>query len=211
VAAGPAAAAERPNGHAVQFGIAGSFRLADFGDPTLAYQRFIGPDLAWRTSLGVDLRYDDSGYSVEYEGPEPSHGSKDVQEWTHTVGIASEWLWYRGAAVSLFFGGGPRVSYAGYQYDNMHFNTYHHQWTGYRDQISEWAAGAQACLGVQWVAVEWLTVHAEYDARAMYRHRVLEQEWIYAGDEPTRLTEKTTTDGLLIDSLGVRFGLSVYF
>jgi hypothetical protein len=45
----------------------------------------------------------------------------------------------------------------------------------------------------------------------MYRHRVLEQEWIYAGDEPTRLTEKTTTDGLLIDSLGVRFGLSVYF
>jgi hypothetical protein len=45
------AAASRPCGQAIQFGIGSSFRLWDFGGSTLAYQRFVGRDVAWRLRL----------------------------------------------------------------------------------------------------------------------------------------------------------------
>jgi hypothetical protein len=206
-----AAAPDRPSGQAIQFGIGWILTLESFQDATLAYQRFIGRDVAWRASLGLDLDYRDGEYSVDYEAENPVDHTKDKIEWDHTVGVVSEWLWYRGANVSVFFGGGPRVSYASHQDEYWSYSSYEEAWTHERTWNREFGGGLQGCLGVQWVAVEWLTIHAEYDARAMYIHRVSELKRASAADDPPARTATTTVDGLSFDSQGVRFGLSVYF
>jgi hypothetical protein len=213
LAAVPGAAAERPGGQAIQFGIAGNFTLGNFAEATLAYQRFISPDVAWRVGLGVNLGYEQSDISVkrtEPAEPSPFSGSRDGEEWNHTVAVGSEFLWYRGSAVALFFGAGPRVSYATYQYDYWDYDVYAGDWSHFRERNGDLAAGVQGCLGVQWAAVKWLALHAEYDARAMYHRRVYEDDLFYPGNPAEHSNDKTTTDEFLLDSRGVRFGLSVY-
>jgi hypothetical protein len=198
----------RPIGQAIQFGISWIFTLDRFQDATLAYQRSISPDVAWRTSVGIELDYEDGEYSLEYQARDSVDVARDQLEWAHAVSVASEWLWYRGDNVSVFFGGGPRLSYSTSQDDYWRYSIEDTEWTRDRTQRREFGGGAQGCLGVQWVAVEWLTIHAEYAARAIYFHRVSENK---REDETSTRTETTIVDGLMFDSLGVRFGLSVYF
>ena len=170
------AAPNRPVGQALQFGIDWLARLDTFQEATLAYQRSIGPDVAWRASIGLAMEYEDLAYSLEYQAGDSIEASTDGTKWEHGVSIASEWLWYRGNNVSVFWGGGPRFSYSASRDIYWAYSIRDEEWRRERWQRSEFGGGVQGCLGVQWVAVEWLTIHAEYAARAAYFHQISEDK-----------------------------------
>lgn len=205
-----AAGGARPRGQAIQFGIAENFRLTDFGGATLAYQRFVCPDVAWRISVGVDAEQSTDESSYHGSGDEDVDGAADVDDWFQSFSLASEWLWYRGEAVSVFFGGGPRVSYSSVQ-DEYWGRYTSESWARQCRVRDVLGAGLQGCLGVQWTAAGWLTLHAEYDVQCMYSHTVTEDRFTVTGDSEQFSRETDVVDGVSLDSRGVRFGLSAYF
>ena len=202
------AAPSRPIGQAIQFGIRWEFTLDRFQEAMISYQRSINPHVAWRGTIGLQMDYEDAEYSLEYQARDSIDVSRAATDWKHSLTIASEWLWYRGDNVSVFFGGGPWLSYSGSREVGWHYSIDDEEWTKDQRRRREFSGGAQGCLGVQWVAVEWLTIHAEYVTRALYRHRFSEDKRV---DSTSERTATTIEDGLLFDSLGVRFGLSAYF
>ena len=204
-----AAAASRPDGQAMQFRIGSSFSLSSFDGATLAYQRFLGRDVAWRLSLGVDLRYERTEHSEKHAGDYSVDESFDYPVWGHGVSVSSEWLAYRGDQVSLFFGGGPRVSYTSYRDEDFDF--YSGTWRRARHSGDTYSVGLQGCIGIQWAATDWLALHAEYSARCMYSHEVQEYLRQETGDDEEHRVESTVRNVFFLDSRGVRFGLSAYF
>lgn len=198
-------------GQAIQFGIGSNFTLTDFGGTTLSYQRSLGPDAAWRVSVGVNVRYDNIDHSEEYTGDEVGEDTVDQVEWSHRVSVASEWLWYRGSTVSVFFGGGPRASFSSYQDEDSDYNVSADYWRHYRASGDEFGVGLQGCLGVQWAASSWLAVHAQYGVRCEYLHRVQRRSWVVTGEDGHFEEATDTVDEVSFGSSGVRFGLSAYF
>ena len=204
-----ASAATRPVGQAIQFRIGKSLTLSDFGGLTLAYQRSLGRDVAWRVSLGVDLRLDNGELSETHLGDYSLDESVDTTEWRHGISLSSEWLAYRGDQVSVFFGGGPRIEYSSSQSEDCRY--YAESQRFWRDKGESYAAGVQGCIGVQWAAADWLTLHAEYSARLMYSYSEVKYWRAEIGDDNWYDSETERIDSFLLDSRGVRFGLSAYF
>ena len=204
-----AAAAGRSGGQAIQFGIGHSFKLDCFDGATLAYQRFLGKDVAWRVSLGVDLHYDSTEESQVHAGDYSVDESFDYSGWNHGIYVSSEWLAYRGDQVSVFFGGGPRVSYTSYRDDDIDFRS--GTWRLRRRSGESYGVGLQGCFGVQWAATDWLAVHAEYRLLCTYSHEAEEYLWVETGEDEESYAENEVVDRFFLDSRGVRFGLSAYF
>ena len=204
-----APAVNRPDGQAIQFGIGSSFNLSNFDGATIAYQRFLRPDLAWRLSVGADLLHDSGDMSERRTGEHGFDESTDFSEWNHEISLASEWLAYRGDQVAVFFGGGPRISYLSRRDEYSYYSM--EAWHLRRSDSESFGAGFQGALGIQWAAADWLALHAEYGARCTYSHEVREQVQWTEGEDEDYHRETTTFDRLFLDSRGVRFGLSAYF
>ncbi len=204
------ATTNRPLGQAIQFGIGSSFSLRDFGGSTLAYQRFVGRNVAWRLSLGLDLQYDSGKESEQVTGEYDIDASFDTTEWRHLVSLSSEWLVYRGERLAVFYGGGPRISYYSDQDDDW-YSASGGEWRYWRYSRESYGVGLQGCAGVQWAATDWLAVHAEYSVRCMYLH--VKEEYVRAetGDDGYSSVVTDEFNRIDLDSRGVRFGLSVYF
>ena len=200
----------RPLGQAIQFGIGSSFNLRSFGASTLAYQRFVGRNVAWRLSLGLNLQYDSGKESTQATGDYDVDESVDTTEWDHLVSLSSEWLVYRGEGVAIFYGGGPRISYYSRQ-DEYWYPDSSGEWDLWRHGRESYGIGLQGCVGVQWTAADWLVVHAEYSMRCMYLHIVGESVHARTGEDGYSSVETDELDRFDLDSRGVRFGLSAYF
>ena len=202
----------RPTGHAIQFSVQKELALRDFGALTIAYQRFIGPDMAVRLGATIDLMHDSSEVSglviTEADG-EVYDSSVEHGEWYHTGHLSCEWLWYRGEVLSLYYGGGPRVFYTSTRTENSDFHESYDRHM--RRDGEEFGGGIQGCLGIQWRACEWLAIHAEYNARLYYSHLTEEVQTLKTGDSPEYTEDREETDRVVFDSRGVRVGLSAYF
>ena len=200
---------DRPKGQAIQFGIGSSFRLGTFAGTTLSYQRFLSEQVAWRIGVSIDADYETVEVSQTSTGDVEIDGSDELTQWDHSLSAVSEWLVYRGSVVSVYFGGGPRVSYS----TGQHENVYHHEesWRMERRRASELGAGVAGVIGVQWGAADSLALHAEYRVHAMYVHETSDR-WAAEGGTQNYVAElHTSIDSFELDSQGVRFGLSVYF
>lgn len=203
---------ERPSGQSIQFGIIGDFRLGTFEGTTISYQRFLSERVAWRVGVSIDVDYSAVDYSETSIGDLEEEGDTDLTQWNNSFSAVSEWLVYRGAPVSVYFGGGPRISYTTRQSESVWF---------YPDDEGSWRAsgrqekslglGLSGVIGVQWAAADWVALHAEYRLDAMYRHETSDR-WNAEGGSHEYLTEHcTVADRFVLDSKSVRFGLSVYF
>jgi hypothetical protein len=215
LAAGPEdAGAEvgRPHGRAMQFSIQSSFAVRDFGALTVAYQRFLGDDVALRLGLTLDLSHQAGDYGELYitqEEGEIYDESIEHGEWDHTGHVSCEWIRYTGERLSLYYGGGPRIFYSSHRDEDSSF------YEGFarhsrRDQ-EEYGGGLQGCLGIQWAFCDWLAVHAEYQVFCTYSHSTETYQRLQTGDGANFTEEKYTSDTVTLDSRGVRMGLSAYF
>lgn len=201
-----------PTGQAIQFSIGSSFRLGAFEGGTISYQRFIGDRVAWRLGLTVDANYSAVEYEETAVGDVEMDGSIDLTDWSSSFSASSEWLLYRGSTVSMYFGGGPRVSYSTRQDEYARF---------YPDDDESWRAervrgtglgiGAGGIVGVQWAPADWVALHAEYRVNAMYRHETFERTTAEGGSDNYVREATDTVNRFVLDSTGVRFGLSMYF
>lgn len=201
-----------PTGQAIQFGIGSSFRLGTFEGATISYQRFLTDRVAWRLGLSIDADYRATEYEETAVGDIEMSGSIDLTDWNSSFSASSEWLLYRGSVVSMYFGGGPRVSYSSRQDEYARF---------YPDDDESWRAervrgtglgiGAGGVVGVQWAAADWIALHAEYRVNAMYRHETYERTLAEGGSEEYIREITDTVNRFVLDSTGVRFGLSIYF
>lgn len=210
----PALADARPTGSALVFGVGSNFRIDSFNGATVAYQRDLRGDLAWRFSVTIELDSGETEYSGEIESESPNTYSEAGDEWDHTISLCSEWLTYRGSEISLYYGGGPRVSYTNWLHSYRSFgfsggyvNDWNHENSGQSLHL-----GVTGILGVQWTPVRWCTIHAEYRVVAGYvSESTGTRRWEAYSSNPYTLEEDRTTQGFELDPLGVRVGLSIYF
>ena len=203
------AAAERPVGRAMQFGITSYLRLSDFNGGTIAYQSNLSPDAAWRLGATVNVSDSRGDESFIYIDGEDTEASGDETVRSCDLALTCQWLRYRGDVLSVYFGGGPRLSFTYSRSEGYTFQT----WTQYERHYwsRTFGVGLEGCLGVQWTATDWLAIHAEYVTRLTYQHtNVEEDEWSLEGDEE-HVKRTTSVDAFEFDSTGVRFGVSVYF
>jgi hypothetical protein len=207
-----AAVAERPQGQAIQFGIGQFLNLKEFGGATIAYQRCLSRNVAWRLGVTVDLNYSASDYSETGTGDADMDASAHLKVWNHQVAVSCEWLVLRGSPVSLYFGGGPRFSYSTSQDEHVDFALGDEEsWHTDRSDVSGLSAGAVGVLGVQWAPSDWCALHAEYRVNASYVRRVVETWRVVSGDTDYTHDQDETWNGFALDSEGVRAGLSIYF
>jgi opacity protein-like surface antigen len=207
-----ASSGERPQGQAIQFGIGSSFSVSQFSGATIGYQRSLSENVTWRLSMTLDLNYTSVDQADVGTGDAEMDESVDLEEWSHYLSASSEWFVSRGAPVSVYFGGGPRIAYSTRQDDRADFRS-GDPVVEYRDtrRVSALSAGASGLLGVQWAPSDWFALHAEYRLSALYVRRT-EGTWTSrSGDDGYFLEETLTWNGVTIDSEGVRVGFSVYF
>jgi len=211
VAAGEGVVA-RPSGEAIQFSIQSGFVVRDFGALTLAYQRYVAPDVALRLGLTLDLHHESGDYGqlyiTEQEG-EVYDESVEHGEWDHSGHLSCEWIWYRGERLALYYGGGPRIFYSSWRDEHSSFYT-DYSWHR-RQTVESYGAGIQSCLGMQWAVCDWLVLQAEYDAWFTYTRYSSTVQELRTGEAPRFTEEKDTSDRFTLDSRGVRMGLSVYY
>ncbi len=200
----------RPSGQALQFEIVSLLNLTGFGGTTLSYQRFVSPDVAWRASVSIALLYRQDERLAEYETSLVASDSVELTRHNNSVSVASEWLWYRGARVSVFFGGGPRVSYSSFRDGDSRYYGPADSWRHTRNSRRALGAGLQGCIGVQWAASTWLALHAQYGSEFEYAYREWKSSQRQTGTSESFEQYTDTSNGLSVAS-SVRFGLSAYF
>ena len=85
-------ASGRPNGRAIQFRVGSHITPLRWDGAAIAYQRFVGRNVAWRVSLGTDLRHDIGEASGSQAGENEFDGSYEISEWDYEAFLVSEWL-----------------------------------------------------------------------------------------------------------------------
>ncbi|MBD3367178.1 MAG: hypothetical protein GF405_03250 [Candidatus Eisenbacteria bacterium] len=200
----------RPHGQALLFGIRDIGSLEGFQGGSIAYQRFVGENVAWRVGLGLELSYDageieEGHWGGSYEG----YGEDETEGWSHRVSLVTQWLVFRGDRVSVFYGGGPYLSYRTYRDEGgyLHGDAWADTW----EDSDTYTVGFQGTIGTQWAAADWFALHAEYQVLGAYEHTSSEYYRLIDDEDPEAHGKKTESDRFLVDSLGVLFGISVYF
>ena len=206
-------ASGRPTGSSLQFGVGSSFTPTNFGGATICYQRFLSEDFAWRLGATLELKYDELEYTADGAGHYSGWGSDALEEWNHSVSLRCEWLVYRGSDVSMYFGGGPHISYNTSQYTctDFYFSDDDAR-RNVRIRNRSYGLGVTGVVGLQWAPAEWCALHVEYRAVAAYvtdmrtRH-----EEVVGGSNEYGIWENETTSGPKFESEGARAGMSIYF
>jgi len=206
-----AAAADRPVGQAIQFRIVDGLALREFEGATLGYLHYRGHDAAWRATLDLNMSYDDQELRVDLrDGMDAADVSHDRTRWNQNFGVGIDYLWFRGEAVSAFFGGGPHASFRSSHQEYWGYDLNNENWARELLEDNDFGAGVRGCLGVQWAATRWLAIHADYEAEVMYHRRVSKDLWENFGSGD-HANGTVATNNISLSSLGVRFGLSAYF
>lgn len=205
---------ERPAGSALQFGIYGYNNLTTFGGTTISYQRFISRNIALRIGSTIELDLDSIDSSGKSTGDLGGKVKTELEEWNNSFSLNCEFLVYRGSALSLFYGGGPYAAYSNRQ--SVWFDPYYYyNGAGARarkNRTKEFDVGLTGTIGVQWAPSAWCAIHAEYRVSAAYSSEELYVREERAGVGTNYVIEETMdTEGVVFDSKGVRFGLSIYF
>ncbi len=131
------------------------------------------------------------------------------KNWGSGIGLLHQ---HRTEDVVLFYGLGWAVDVAEYsstwwsvyEYSEGPFlsgNVYYHKAEGY---------GAEAYLGAEWWAFDWLSIHAEYSSRVWYLHETRSSSRLAEGGSISD-REQTVRQGWSYMPMPVRFGISLHF
>ena len=199
----------RSGGHALLFGIDNWLSVEEFQGATVSYQRFISDNVAWRVGVGIDLyystgEYQEGNWGTSHEG----YGAGDTETWSHSLSFVSQWLVFRGDRISAFYGGGPYLSYGRSRSERPNLSG--DDWILYWDDSETYTIGLQGTLGTQWTVTDWLALHAEYRVVGGYRHSSEEHRRVVSEGDFSAVASRTTSEGLIFDTMNVRFGMSIY-
>jgi hypothetical protein len=147
------------------------------------------------------------------EDPVDQNGTLEYRSWSIGVDVMHFWYPVRGGLVNLYWAVGPTASYRKTEADEERENPGADDYSqDYWNTQDSWTFGAKGLLGVEWFAVERVSLYAEYRAWVAYRTANGERttQYTYAGESQT-ITETIDIRGWSADANAVLVGVAAYF
>ncbi len=213
VYAAEVAPALQKGSQALQFAIGYDFKLSPFQGATISCERFLRDRLALRLGGQISTDYSDGPLVDRYQDGITGSSQVDIARWRHEYSVSCHLVSYRDGRVGLFYGGGPKVTYSNYLYEDFYVNVYdgHVASNRWRTWEYSWGVGLEGVVGVQWVLNDRFRLQAQYATAAMYGRRFSED--LRLRTEGTVNSDRSTYDShfVQITPEGVQAGLAVTF
>ncbi len=202
-----------PKRQSIQFSLGSGFRIESFKAGLLSYQFDLTRSFSVRIGLSYYQNQDD--YSFEYRAAWDPYTLYEYGE-SYRDRYANYYLdvlrYHRNGKHSMYYGLGLVYGYSEYSAENSYlYDRYEEITMRYISSSSQTTtSGVSVFFGSAWEILDWLSIHAEYSNRAIYQNLVEtrhEVEDPYDGVDRRRNEQ----EGWLIESLGVRFGISLQF
>jgi hypothetical protein len=208
---------------ALQFGIGGNFTLTAFQGTSIAAKYHLSESNAVRAgvSLNANLRDNGSdGVSKVEGGGSGQINSLNARSVSATLSF--QYLWYAAptGVVHFYVGAGPVISFSRETQDTDDtFISTGASLSSRREQRAwrrtSWGLGAGGAVGVEWFPARWASLRAEYGDEIKYewgRSTTDQQSTTSApGSTPSSSANSETSKAWLFNTLGVTFGLNIYF
>ena len=211
---------------AMQFGITSNFTLTSFQGTTLALKYQLSDRSAIRGGITINGSISDGNNSISGSVADTSYGSVPANSSSDAANVSFVLQYLRyinpNGPVHFYLGLGPSVSYS-YSHstsDNSTLNSAstHGYWVRSVSSSNshQWGTGGAGVAGVEWFAVQWLSIRAEYSESIQYQWRSTtsmsdNSSSSYPKYIPIHTDNSGTTKGWTLSSSGVSFGLSVYW
>ena len=204
---------------ALQFQISDNFRLTSFQGATLSAKYQLNARQALRFGVGVNAANRTMKYVPQDDGscilpretecfmpPCCPYSYDEITKRKTTdrqMTLDVQYIRYprpESKRVLVFYGAGPSIGYEGSTERATYVSGETNKYTR-----TTWKAGISAVIGVEWFVTETISLLGEYGVNLSYqRSKVKDALWV----EPAREEKET---GLVVESLPVKFGVSLYF
>jgi hypothetical protein len=215
--------------YALQFGVGSNFTLTSFQGSTIALQYHLSESNAIRAGVTFNGNFSDGTDLFNQVTGDTGHTTASGDNSSHSASISFtvQYLWYQNALAPVHFyvGIGPSVSYSYNDQRNAqastpqtpYFYSFGNDWTrlNYTNTTNQWALGVRGMVGVEWFPARWFSLHADYGEAIQYHwnSNKTTADGILSSSTGanTTITDKGSSKGWAISSIGVSFGASVYF
>ncbi len=211
-----------PGAWALQFGIGGNFTLNSFQGSTFSAKYHFSNTGALRAGITLNGITSDGTSSTTNVFDDTSNGTMTGNNSSSSQNLAFivQYLWYAqpDGPVHIYAGIGPIVSYA---YSRSSSDSYYPYAPRYWERrvssssATQWGAGFAGNVGLEWFAIHWLSIRAEYGESLQYQWRSsstsLDYSYTFPGDVPNQTATSSPTKGWSLAGTGVSFGLNVYW
>jgi hypothetical protein len=211
---------------ALQFGIGGNFTLTSFQGSTISVKYQLSDRTAIRGGITINGSNSNGNNSASGAVADSSYGTLPGNSSTNgtNVSFVLQYLWYLNPSgpVHFYVGVGPSVAY-NYSHSSSETpyfvrqgdqNSFWEQST-YNSNSHLWTAGGTGVAGVEWFAIQWLSLRAEYSESIQYQWSSTNSSSDYSYTNPDifpyHFGNSGTTKTWALNSSGVSFGLSVYW
>ena len=212
----------RAGSWALQFGIAGNFTLTSFQGSTISAKYHLSGTSAIRGGITISGNTADGTPSITYVYNDTSNGTMPEKSSSsaQSIGLVLQYLAYANpdGPVHFYAGIGPIVSYNHSQSSSDNSHPYApRSWERviYSSSSTQWGAGLIGNIGLEWFAVRWLSIRAEYGESLQYQWRssssVQDYSYPMTLGIPEHIETSGPTKGWSLASAAVNFGLSVYW
>lgn len=186
--------------YALQFQIGQNFQLSSFQGSVISGKYNFSDRDALRLGVSITTNNQDQNGLVNHHDQLDNYSST-MKNIINNFSIGLQYIrnnYYRWN-INFYYGAGPII---GYNYNDN--NTKDNFGNINRVMNTQWNYGISAMAGVEWYFLKDMSLSAEYGIMYNYFQETM------ANTQPN--TDSTTKiKGFLIQPLGVRFGLSVYF
>ena len=201
----------KPGKWALQFQITDDFGLKPFNGMSLSAKRHISSKSAFRLGVNVDMRYTDSDEEgfIAYDDTLSYDRLETVSDNSLSLQFDLLYLNYpnAGADLNWYWGVGPLVRLSRANREQTRQSYTQERYTKY--ETNSWRIGILGAIGVEWFAVEGISLHAEYRAYGAYESASRENR---LETEDSHILEDTSDDdSWIFDGGQTIFGVSLYF
>ena len=218
----------RQGAWALQFGVGSNFTLTTFQGSTLAIKYHLSEANALRIAITLNGSFTD-GTELQTGVSDTANNTASGDNSSHSGSIAIflQYLWYMNPrdVVHFYTGVGPSISYSHSQdqrsqnalTSQQEFYSSGYYWSHVNSTTTsnQWALGLRGIAGVEWFPIKWFSFRAEYSEGIQYQwtsSKSAAQGLTYTTPVSSiTVSDNVSSKGWVISSLGVSFGVSVYF
>jgi len=218
----------RQGAWALEFGIGSNFTLTSFQGSLIGIQYQYSACNAARLSVSFDGQFLGgtglTSFTEDGVASGPSSNDDVTRSFAVSVVIQNVWFMNPRDVVRGYIAAGPVFSYAHNHSDQSSttppdpFGQSPTYWATTTSQIDEnrWGLGARGAVGIEWCALRWLGVRAEYllDVQYQWQNQSGTSTTQDGGGGVSTLyrnEQSSSFKGWVLSSLGVSFGVNVYF
>ena len=201
----------KPGEWALQFQITDDFGIKPFNGMSLSAKRHISTKSAFRLGVNIDMRYTDSdeeGFRA-YNDTLSYDRLETVSD--NSLGLQFDLLYLHypnaGADLNWYWGVGPLVRLSHANREETRQSDTQEMYTKY--ETNSWRIGILGAIGVEWFAVEGISLHAEYRAYGAYESTSRDNRAEF--DDSSVLEDTSEDDSWIFDGGQTIFGVSLYF